>query len=141
MVRKITLLLVVLLTGCAQLNNRHPESLYQQLGEMAGIDAIVVQMIKNFAADERVADRFRNVNISHFRSGFDTYICSISGGPCTYTGESMAVVHAGHQYTNTEFNAVVDNLISAMDEKSIPVPVQNQLLALLAPNYKNIVYQ
>jgi hemoglobin len=53
----------------------------------------------------------------------------------------MQLVHAGHNYTNTEFNAIVDDLILAMEQCGIPVTTQNRLLAKLAPTYKDVVYQ
>jgi hemoglobin len=52
----------------------------------------------------------------------------------------MQQVHAGHQYTNTEFNAIVADLIKAMERKKIPVATQNQLLSVLAPSYGDVVY-
>lgn len=115
-------------------------SLYQQLGEYAGIEQLVRQLIFNIAQDERVKPRFKGVNMQRFKTGLSDYICSLAGGPCKYQGEAMRVVHAGHQYTDTEFNAIVDNLIRAMETRKIPVASQNQLLALLAPSYRDVVY-
>lgn len=134
------LLLVCVISACAPIH-KSSESLYQQLGAAEGIDALVHEMLINFSQDDRIVERFRDVNINRFKAGFVNYICSVSGGPCEYTGDSMQVVHAGHGYTDTEFNAVVDNLIKAMDKQGISVSVQNQLLALLAPSYKDVVYQ
>lgn len=130
-----------ILCGCNFLAPKNSTSLYEQLGEMQGIDQLTQSMLINFSKDERIVERFRDVNITRFKTGFVHYICSISGGPCEYTGDSMQIVHAGHNYTNTEFNAVVDNLIKAMEQQKLPVTTQNQLLALLAPSYKDIVYQ
>lgn len=136
----IVAILLVFLSACNFLPAQK-DNLYQQLGGMEGIDGLVYDMLVNFAADERIVGRFRDVNIQRFKTGFVNYVCSISGGPCQYTGDSMQVVHAGHNYTNTEFNAVVDNLIKAMEKRGLPIATQNQLLALLAPSYKDVVYQ
>jgi hemoglobin len=127
--------------ACSATLQKTQPSLYQQLGEMEGIDALVHDMIVNFSRDKRIVERFYDVNITRFKTGFVNYVCSISDGPCEYTGDSMQVVHAGHGYTNTEFNAVVDNLIEAMNKRNLPITVQNQLLARLAPSYKDVVYQ
>lgn len=133
------LLAALLLGACA--NPAQQPNLYQQLGGEEGVDALVYELLVRIADDERVVDRFRNVDISRFKAGFENYICSVSGGPCEYTGESMQVVHAGHNYTDTEFNAIVDLLIEAMDARDLPVTTQNRLLAKLAPTYSDIVYQ
>lgn len=129
----------LLLAGCSALNPS--PNLYQQLGGESGVEAIVYDLIVRIADDERVVDRFRNVDISRFKEGFETYICSVSGGPCEYTGDSMQVVHAGHYYTDTEFNAIVELLVEAMEAQAVPIAAQNRLLARLAPDYDDIVYQ
>lgn len=133
------LLMILLLGGCA--SPAKQPNLYQQLGGEEGVDALVYELLVRIAEDERVVDRFRNVDISRFKEGFETYICSVSDGPCEYTGESMQVVHAGHNYTDTEFNAIVGLLIEAMEARDLPVTTQNRLLAKLAPDYNDIVYQ
>jgi len=129
--------LIGCLLGCA---SSKPTSLYQELGEYQGIDQIVRELIFILAKDERVKPRYVGVNIAHFKKGLSDYICEKAGGPCQYAGESMLVVHGGHNYTNTEFNALVDDLILAMERRGVPVATQNRLLALLAPSYEDIVY-
>lgn len=136
-VMAVTLLLT--LGGCATQDDAH--SLYQDLGGEQTVDAVVYDTIVLIANDHRVVDRFRNVDIERFRQGLADYICSVSGGPCEYTGDSMRTVHAGHNYTDTEFNAIVELLIEAMEANEVPVSAQNRLLAQLAPDYRDIVYQ
>lgn len=136
----IALLAIILVfSGCSSAPQR--QSLYQALGEQAGITRITHHMILNFAQDERIKQRFKGVNMQKFKTGFAVYVCAQVGGPCEYQGDSMQVIHAGYNYTGTEFNAVVDNLILAMEQCDVPVAVQNQLLAKLAPTYKEVVYQ
>lgn len=136
----ITTFIAFSLCACA-LSPQPEKTLYQQLGENTGIEAIVHELILIIATDERVKPRYKGVNMQRFKEGLSDYICSISGGPCQYQGDSMQVVHAGHQYTNTEFNAIVDNLILAMERRGLAVATQNRLLKILAPSYKDIVYQ
>jgi hemoglobin len=142
MMHKMFLLIFTCMTlACSPTLKKFQPSLYQQLGELEGIEALVHDMIVNFSQDKRIVERFYDVNITRFKTGSVNYVCSVSGGPCEYTGDSMQLVHAGHGYTDTEFNAVVENLIEAMNKGELPIAVQNQLLALLAPSYKDIVYQ
>ncbi|UTF59191.1 group 1 truncated hemoglobin [Gilvimarinus sp. DA14] len=137
--RLITLTLLVALFGCAQ--QPTGSTLYSRLGGHTGVDSIVYQLIVNIAADKRLVDRFKGVDIERFRQGLVTYICSVSNGDCSYQGESMQVVHAGHNYTDTEFNAIVENLILAMEDQRVPTATQNQLLARLAQDYRDVVYR
>lgn len=127
------------LTACA--NKSSQQSLYDELGQYEGINKITHQLILVIAKDERIKHRYKGVNIQRFKKGLSDYICVAAGGPCEYTGDTMKMVHAGHNYTNTEFNAIVDNLILAMEQCDIPVATQNRLLAKLAPTYKDVVYQ
>ncbi len=133
-----SLIVALFLAACA---NGTKKSLYDELGQYEGIDNIVRELIFVIAKDERVKPRYKGVNMQHFKKGLSDYICELSGGPCDYNNENMQQVHAGHNYTNTEFNAIVDDLILAMEKRGVPVATQNRLLALLAPAYKDVVYQ
>ena len=117
------------------------QTLYNQLGQHEGIDAVVVEFIHILAKDERVKSRFRGVNMDKFRKGLTDYICTLALGPCSYTGDSLKQIHSGYNYTDTEFNAIVGNLIAAMERKNVPITTQNKLLKLLAPSYEDIIYQ
>lgn len=129
-----------LLTACT--SKVLPEqSLYDALGQYEGITKITHQLILNIAKDERVKHRYKGVNMSNFKKGMSDYVCALVEGPCKYTSDNMKVVHAGHNYTNTEFNAIVGNFILAMERCDIPVTTQNRLLAKLAPSYEDVVYQ
>jgi len=127
------------LAACA--NQPAQQSLYAALGQYEGITKITHQLILVIAKDERVKHRYKGVNMQHFKKGLSDYICVAIEGPCEYTGDTMKMVHAGHNYTNTEFNAIVDDLILAMEQLDIPLTTQNRLLAKLAPTYKDVVYQ
>lgn len=136
--KMFALVTLLILCSCA---SRPAPSLYDQLGQYQGIESIVRELIFIIAKDERIKPRYRGVNMQHFKKGLSDYICELAGGPCDYQNENMKLVHAGHNYTNTEFNAIVEDLILAMEKREVPVGVQNQLLALLAPAYKDVVYQ
>lgn len=136
----IGLCLSFLLMACANQSAKE-QSLYDALGQYEGITKITHQLILVIAKDERVKHRYKGANMSKFKKGMSDYVCAAVGGPCEYKGDNMQLVHAGHNYTNTEFNAIVDDLILAMEQCGIPVTTQNRLLAKLAPTYKDVVYQ
>ncbi|MCD5995135.1 group 1 truncated hemoglobin [Pseudomonas sp. CDFA 602] len=132
MKRLLICLTLALLVGCAQ-QPAKDDSLYQDLGQRAGIQRIVEGMLLNIAKDERIVERFRKVNIVRLRDKLVEQFCVEAGGPCRYTGDSMAESHKGQNLTPSDFNALVEDLIDAMDAEKIPVPVQNRLIARLAP--------
>lgn len=51
----------------------------------------------------------------------------------------MRVVHEPLNLTEADFNALVEDLIDAMEALNLPVATQNRLLARLAPMHGDIV--
>ncbi|WP_434568846.1 group I truncated hemoglobin [Pseudomonas sp. Z3-8] len=132
------LVLIGLLSACTQPLSRD-DSLYQDLGAQAGITRIVEGMLLNIARDERIVERFRKIDIERLRDKLIEQFCLETGGPCIYTGDSMAESHKGQNISRSDFNALVEDLIAAMDEQRVPVPVQNRLIARLAPMRGEII--
>ncbi len=130
--RLLPVLLLALLSACAQQPPKD-DSLYRDLGAMPGITRIVEGMLLNIARDDRIVERFRRIDIQRLRNKLIEQFCVEAGGPCTYTGDSMAESHKGQNVSRSDFNALVEDLIKAMDSEGIPVPTQNRLLARLAP--------
>lgn len=131
---------LALLAACAGAPNREP-TLYEQLGGRDGIAAITDHLLDAFARDPRVAPTFDHVDIRRFRRYFADYLCQTADGPCRYAGDPMSEVHRGMHINEAMFNAVVQDLIVAMDRQHVPVRVQNRLLARLAPQRKDIIYR
>ncbi len=129
--RFLSVVLAVLLSACAQQPPRD-DSLYRDLGSMPGITRIVEGMLLNVARDPRIVEHFRRVDIQRLRNKLIEKFCVEAGGPCTYTGDSMAETHKGQNVTRSDFNALVEDLIAAMDKEGIAVRVQNRLIARLA---------
>ncbi|KPX17196.1 Protozoan/cyanobacterial globin protein [Pseudomonas syringae pv. delphinii] len=130
--RLLVVLMLTVLAGCAQQPPKD-DSLYQDLGQRAGIQRIVEGMLLNIAKDERIVERFRKIDIVRLRDKLVEQLCVEAGGPCRYTGDSMAESHKGQNLTPSDFNALVENLIAAMDTENVPIPAQNRLIARLAP--------
>lgn len=108
------------------------DTLYQALGANQGIEQIADNFIMEIAYDPRVFDRFADSNVQRFREKIIEHFCFIADGPCEYTGDSMVLVHRGMDIDSAEFNAVVEDLIDAMDKAGTPISAQNRLLARLA---------
>lgn len=136
--RLLPLLVVFLLSACAQ-HLPKDDSLYQALGERPGITRIVEGMLLKIARDERIVERFRKINIQRLRDKLIEQFCVEAGGPCTYTGDSMAESHKGQSVSRSDFNALVEDLIAAMEDQGIAVPVQNLLIARLAPMRSEVI--
>ncbi|WP_411381008.1 group I truncated hemoglobin [Pseudomonas sp. MPB26] len=129
--RWLPVCLLLLLSACAQQPPKD-DSLYRDLGALPGITRIVEGMLLNIARDARIVERFRRVDIQRLRNKLIEQFCVEAGGPCTYTGDSMAESHKGQKVSRSDFNALVEDLIASMDKEGIAVPVQNRLIARLA---------
>lgn len=138
--RLLPLLLALLLLGCAH-SPTPPgdDSLYRELGERPGITRIVEGLLMNVARDERIVEHFRNIDIQRLHDKLIEQLCVEAGGPCTYTGDSMAESHKGQNLTRSDFNALVEDLIAAMNAEGISVPAQNRLIARLVPMRPDVI--
>lgn len=112
--------------------------LYDQLGERSGIEDIVEDLLYLIVDDPRLQDTFAGIDVARFHEKFSDQICELSGGPCTYDGRTMVEAHTGMGVTNTQFNAVADHLIRAMEKNDVATGAQNRLLARLVPLYPEI---
>lgn len=127
------------LSGCqSTAETDPPDSLYQQLGERSGIADIVEDLLYLIVEDNRINERFRGVDIRQFHSHLTDQLCELSGGPCSYTGRGMRESHADMNVTDTQFNALAENLILAMEKNDIPTGAQNRLISKLVPLYPQI---
>lgn len=114
-------------------------SLYQRLGGKPAIDAVVEQFVTNVAADGRINKRFANTDIPRLKRLLAEQICAATGGPCTYTGRDMRTAHAGMNITDAEFNALVDDLVKALDKFNVGAKEKQELLGALGGMKKDIV--
>jgi hemoglobin len=106
-------------------------SLYDRLGGLDAITAVVDAVVARDAADARINRKFVRSDVPRLRKEFIDQLCEATGGPCTYTGRNMRDTHAGMKVTNGEFDAFIEDLEAALDEFKIPDTDQRELLDLL----------
>ncbi len=126
-------------TGCQQ--KPPPDQLYQQLGQLAGIEQLVDGLLGEIEHDRQIVHHFRDTDIERFRKLLIEQLCELSGGPCRYSGATMQESHTGFQITQADFDNLVRHLMKVMSAQQISISAQNQLLALLAPMYGDVVYR
>lgn len=125
-------LALLLLAGCATQQSRD-DSLYRELGGMAGIETLVDGLLFRISEDSRIVDQFADADPGRLHRTLSEQICVLAGGPCEYTGDDMVTVHTGRNISEASFNALVEDLVDVMEHQRIPVRAQNRLLAKLAP--------
>lgn len=129
--------------GCASAGTERETSqtqtLYQRLGGLPAITAVVDLFVAHVGEDSRINQRFATTDFNRLKDHLVDQICEAAGGPCTYTGRRMEATHAGMQISHEEFDALVEDLAAALDDFNVPDQEQKELLSLLAPMRKDIV--
>jgi len=123
----------------ASSNDGAKKSLYERLGGKPAIEAVIDEFLKNVATDQRIAHRFALTNLKDLRNKLVDQVCAATGGPCTYTGGDMKTVHRGMRVKSAEFDALVEDLIKALDTFKVPATEKGELLGALGGMKADIV--
>ena len=114
-------------------------SLYDRFGGKPAIVAVIDQFLANVAGDSRINGRFATTDIPRLKRNLVDQVCMASGGPCEYKGRDMKTTHAGMNISTADFDALVEDLIKALDTFKVPTREKSELLGLLGAMKKDIV--
>jgi hemoglobin len=120
------------------------KSLYTRLGGKKAITAVVDEFVGRVASDNRINSFFKATasdpkRLAKFKMNLVDQICEASGGPCKYKGKDMKTAHAGMGIGDGDFNALVEDLVGALDKFKVGTAEKDQLLGALGPMKKDIV--
>ena len=153
---KVIALLAVAITACGPKGDQPTDStaaataatadrsLYDRLGGTTAIASVVDGFVANVAADARINKFFGRVAadtaaMRDFKQKLVDQVCQGSGGPCTYTGKDMKTAHQAMGLTNADFDALVEDLVKALDAAGVQQKEKDDLLAVLGPMRTDIV--
>jgi hemoglobin len=113
-------------------------SLYQRLGGMPAIRAVVDDLVSRILADERVNKWFAHAavdpaNAAAYKENLADFLCQSAGGPCRYAGVDMVTAHKGRAITSQAFDAVVEDLVATLEKLKVPEKEKADLLGILGP--------
>jgi hemoglobin len=114
-------------------------SLYERLGGVEAITAVVRAFDERAGKDDRINQKFTRTNLDRLTKEFIDQLCQDTGGPCTYTGLSMKQSHTNMGVTNGEFDAFMEDLVAVLDDFKVGKAEQDQILSLLRPMRDDIV--
>lgn len=144
---------MVIAAGClsaevalGQKGSGAPKSLFTRLGGKKGITAVVNDFVTNCATDSRINKFFADTakskpRLAKFKANLVDQICMASGGPCKYKGKDMKTAHKGMGITDADFNALVEDLVKALDKHNVDAASKNELLGALGGMKGDIVGQ
>ena len=124
-------------TGAARGERRAVSGAWRQRRDHAGRRFVFPAL----NADARINTLFAKVDHNDLRRLVIEQMCEATGGPCKYTGRSMEEAHSGLNLTNKDFDAFVEDLVTAMNEAKVAKPTQKKLLAILGPMRPQVVGQ
>jgi hemoglobin len=110
-------------------------TLFDRLGGAAGIAAIVDSLVAAHMENPVIQPRFiayldTPERIAAIKGHVCTFLEAGTGGPRAYTGRSMREAHRGMNINETEFIAVVDDILAVLQKHGIDQSTQKDVLAI-----------
>jgi hemoglobin len=107
-------------------------SLFDRLGGMEAISAVVDDFAGNVLNDPRINKKFGKTDAPRLLANLKDFVCMATGGPCQYKGLSMKKSHKRMGVTAGEFTALVEDLVKTLDKFNVQDPERKELLGALA---------
>jgi len=109
------------------------DSLYEQLGGEAAVDAAVDIFYRHVLSDSRINRFFDGVDMDKQAAKQKAFLTMAFGGPNNYTGEDMRTSHARFVkmgLDDSHFDAVVENLAITLKELNVAQDLIDQVAAI-----------
>ncbi|MFE5408231.1 group 1 truncated hemoglobin [Microbacterium sp. NPDC056569] len=108
-------------------------TLYQRLGEGAGIAAVVDGLYSRIMADETLAPFFEHTRMIEQKRHMALFLAAAAGGPDGYRGKDLGVAHAGRGITDADFDRVIGHAAAALAEAGVDADAIDQVAGALLP--------
>ncbi|HEU0185969.1 MAG TPA: hypothetical protein VFS27_11685, partial [Blastocatellia bacterium] len=120
-----------LLTAFSVSGFAQQKSLFDRLGGMQAVSAVVEDFASNVLNDPRINKKFAKSDPARLLANLKDFVCFATGGPCKYTGLTMKESHKNMGTTAGEFTALVEDLIKTLNKFNVGAAEQKELLAAL----------
>ena len=114
-------------------------SLYERLGQEAGIRTAVDDFYVRVVADPQLAPYFEGIDLPRLRRHQTALLAQVTGGPVEYTGRDLAAGHAGLGVTPEDFDRVVGHLVGTLTAQGVPAEDVGEVGAALGVHRDDIV--
>jgi hemoglobin len=116
--------------SAAQAASESP-TLYDRIGGEPAARAICEDIWTNHTVNPIVNNRFSNSDPVYVKQMVFEIFAAATGGPVEYTGKDMLTTHASMNISDMEFNAVVDDVLKALDMNNVGAAERGEVLAIL----------
>lgn len=99
------------------------QSVYEQIGGDAAVNAAVDIFYRKVLKDPRINMYFKDVDMERQAAKQKAFLTFALGGPNKYTGKDMRAGHAhlvAKGLNESHFNAVMENLAATLKELNVP---------------------
>ena len=114
-------------------------SFYDRLGGGDTLRHIVADVWANHTSNPKIKNRYTNSDGEKVKQVVWEFFCAGIGGPQEYTGEDMLTAHTGMNINDTEFNAVCDDVLAALDKNNVGQVEKDEVLCILYSMKNDIV--
>ena len=115
------------------------KALYDRLGGMTAITAVVDEFVNRLVADSKVNGRFGSTDVERFKTLNAELVCMATGGPCKYSGRDMKNTHNGMRISQAEFDLTAGHLSKTLKKFKVPKQETKELMAIIGSLRKDIV--
>jgi hemoglobin len=115
------------------------KSLFDRLGGIDPITAVVDEFVNRLVADPRVKGRFASTDVKRFKMLNTELVCQSTGGPCKYSGRAMKDTHNGMRISQAEFDLTAGHLAATLKKFKVPKQETKELMAIIGSLKKDIV--
>lgn len=122
------------------------DTLYERLGGAEGIAKIVDDVVEAHLNNPTVKARFlpyldKPERVTEIKKHLRDFLGAGSGGPETYTGRSMLEAHRGMNISETEYMAVMDDILGVLEKHGIDESARKDVLAITFGLKGEIIHQ
>src|SRR5688572_26528683 len=110
------------------------QSIYEQIGGMGTIDAVVEVMFSRVMGDLRIKHLFDGVNMDRLQGRMREYLSLVCGGPNTFGKIDLKCPHAsavGKGMNDTHFDAFAGHMQAALNALEVPAHLAAMIMAIV----------
>ncbi len=121
------------------------KSLYDRLGGVypvaTVVDAFIERLLVNDVLNTNPAIKEARDRVPKQGLKFQVtaLVCQVTGGPQTYTGRSMKEAHAHLNISDKEWDVMVAEFVTTLNDFKVPQKEQDELLAIVGTTKGDIV--
>ncbi len=122
-----------------------PQSLYDRVGGVYSIAAVVDDFIDRLLSDsivianKNVTSAMQHITKPGLKFLVTEMVCEAAGGPQKYTGRSMKESHKNLNISETEWAASVKDFVTTLEKFKVPEKEKGELLTIVGGTKSDIV--